>query len=113
MTPEKTPPTTGLNDEQRRAKAKASKRRWKESADGRAWWRNYRAAHREEAVASLILHLEQQKPLTDALAAAIRSLETVNDARVGIRPSKANARLASELADAAVALRDLIQGART
>jgi hypothetical protein len=106
-----------INDAQRlyssTEKVKTSKRRWKESAVGRAWWRNYRAAHREEAVASLNIHLARQRPLRDALTAAMDALNSVNDARVGIRPSKASARLASELADGTAALRDLIQGART
>jgi hypothetical protein len=40
------------------------------------------------------------------------ALNSVNATRGGLRPSLANARLASELADGAVALRDLITTAR-
>ena len=116
MQPEKTPPTTGLYDPQRRyqksAAGKMTQRRWRESPAGVAWWAEYRAAHLGEARATLRRYLAVQKPLTDALTAALTALNSVNTARVGIRPSKANATLASELAGAAAALRDLITTAR-
>ena len=97
---------------QRTPKGKARQRKWKGSAAGRAWWANYRREHRAGAAASLRRHLEQQAPLRAALTAALNALNNVNDARAGIRPSLASARLAEELAGAAASLNSLITNAR-